>query len=147
QPSAKIVPDECELEILIDMMEMDVALNHNLLGQWTRAAFHDAGTFNQITNEGGANGCLMNFPPMREEPENEHLNEPLKRLEAIKNDWHSHPDTCVNVSSADMIQFAMFFVVVRQSNLIEPLDDLDSPNVIAKRNLLKTGFPGPGLTR
>ncbi|EJK64682.1 hypothetical protein THAOC_14560, partial [Thalassiosira oceanica] len=131
--------DECELDILIDMMEMDVALNHNLFGQWTRAAFHDAGTFNQITNEGGANGCLMNFPPMRLEPENNFLNAPLNHLEAIKNNWHSHPDTCIDVSSADMLQFAMFFVVVRQSNLIEPLN-LGTPNVIAKRNLLKTGF-------
>jgi len=81
----------------------------------------------------------MNFPPMRLEPENHFLNDPLNHLEAIKNNWHSHPDTCINVSSADMIQFAMFFVVVRQSNMIEPLN-LGTPNVIAKRNLLKTGF-------
>ncbi|EJK71330.1 hypothetical protein THAOC_07250 [Thalassiosira oceanica] len=125
--SPGIVPDECELDILIDMMEMDVALNHNLA--------HST----KITTEGGANGCLMNFPPMRLEPENNFLNDPLNHLEAIKNNWHSHPDTCIDVSSADMLQFAMFFVVVRQSNLIEPLN-LGTPNVIAKRNLLKTGF-------
>ena len=67
------------------------------------------------------------------------MNDPLNHLEAIKNNWHSHPDTCINVSSADMLQFAMFFAVVRQSNMIEPLN-LATPNVIAKRNLLKTGF-------
>ena len=59
------IPDKCEVDVLIDIMEMAVLGTHELLPQWTRAAFHDAGTFNQVTGEGGANGCLLNHPPMR----------------------------------------------------------------------------------
>jgi len=33
--------DECELDILIDLMETTVSADHRLLAQWTRAAFHD----------------------------------------------------------------------------------------------------------
>ncbi len=53
------------MDILIDIMETGVLGSHELLSQWTRAAFHDAGTFNRDTGEGGANGCLLNHPPMR----------------------------------------------------------------------------------
>ncbi len=60
------IPDECEVDVLIDMMETFVLAAPNLLGQWLRAGFHDAGTFDQGgVSEGGANGCLMNHPPMR----------------------------------------------------------------------------------
>lgn len=64
--SPSTVPDKCEVEILIDLMELAVLGSHKLLAQWTRAAFHDAGTFDQNVPEGGANGCLMNHPPMRQ---------------------------------------------------------------------------------
>eukprot|EP00584_Thalassiosira_punctigera_P026711 CAMPEP_0172578640 /NCGR_PEP_ID=MMETSP1067-20121228/138839_1 /TAXON_ID=265564 ORGANISM="Thalassiosira punctigera, Strain Tpunct2005C2" /NCGR_SAMPLE_ID=MMETSP1067 /ASSEMBLY_ACC=CAM_ASM_000444 /LENGTH=68 /DNA_ID=CAMNT_0013371339 /DNA_START=579 /DNA_END=785 /DNA_ORIENTATION=- len=59
------IPDVCEVDILIDIMEPFVLAQRELLPQWTRAGFHDAGTFNQNANEGGANGCLLTFPPMR----------------------------------------------------------------------------------
>ena len=59
------IPSKCEVEILIDIMETFVLTNHALLPQWTRAAFHDAGTFDQSNGVGGANGCLLNHPPMR----------------------------------------------------------------------------------
>ena len=63
------IPSKCEMDILIDMMEINVLASPKLLAQWTRAGFHDAGTFDQgdATNppEGGANGCLLNDPRMR----------------------------------------------------------------------------------
>eukprot|EP01082_Thalassiosira_pseudonana_P015235 g14591.t1.1.5e17418c g14591 g14591.t1 contig9:2220923-2222631(+) len=109
-----VIPDECEVDILIDLMDFEVSSAHKLLAQWTRAAFHDAGTFNQITGEGGANGCLLTDPLMRDEPENDFLDDALNTLQDIKNLWHAHADTCINVSSADMLQFAIFFAVNRQ---------------------------------
>ena len=63
--SPSSIPDTCEVDILIDIMETGVLGSHELLSQWTRAAFHDAGTYNRDTGEGGANGCLLNHPPMR----------------------------------------------------------------------------------
>lgn len=139
------------MDILIDLMDFEVSSAHKLLAQWTRAAFHDAGTFNQITGEGGANGCLLTDPLMRDEPEvslivsylslystlrretfeqlliclefsthcmcslqNDFLDDALNTLQDIKNLWHAHADTCINVSSADMLQFAIFFAVNRQ---------------------------------
>ena len=36
-------------------------------------------------------------------------------LQAIKDFWHAHPSTCIKVSSADLLQFAIFFATVRQS--------------------------------
>lgn len=60
------IPSRCEVDILIDMMEIFVLASPKLLAQWTRAAFHDAGTFDQaFPPEGGANGCLLNDPRMR----------------------------------------------------------------------------------
>ncbi len=38
---------------------------HELLPQWTCAAFHDAGTFDKNVNAGGANGCPLNQYSMR----------------------------------------------------------------------------------
>ena len=59
------IPDKCEVDILIDMMEAFVLANHALISQWLRAAFHDAGTFDQTAGVGGANGCLLTDPDMR----------------------------------------------------------------------------------
>ena len=59
------IPDECEVDILIDIMEVFVTADTSLIAQFLRAAFHDAGTFDQTTNVGGANGCLLNHFPMR----------------------------------------------------------------------------------
>ena len=61
----KRIPDRCEVDILIDMLESHVLADRKLASQWTRAAFHDAGTFDVGIPEGGANGCLLNHPPMR----------------------------------------------------------------------------------
>jgi hypothetical protein len=61
----KQIPDRCEVDILIDMMEIHVLVDPKLAPQWTRAAFHDAGTFDGSMPEGGANGCLLNHLPMR----------------------------------------------------------------------------------
>ncbi len=36
------------------------------------------------------------------------------RTQAIKAFWHAHPETCIDVSSADIIQFAIFFATTRQ---------------------------------
>jgi hypothetical protein len=61
-------------------METHVLVAHELLPQWTRAAFHDAGTFDKSANVGGANGCLLNHFPMRLEPENAFLRLPPNTL-------------------------------------------------------------------
>ena len=53
------------MDILIDMLESHVLADRKLASQWTRAAFHDAGTFDVNIPEGGANGCLLNDPNMR----------------------------------------------------------------------------------
>ena len=74
------IPDWCEVDVLIDIMETHVLVAHELLPQWTRAAFHDAGTFDKSANVGGANGCLLNHFPMRLEPENAFLRLPLNTL-------------------------------------------------------------------
>ena len=48
------------------MLEVFVLASPKLLAQWTRAAIHDAGTFDQAVPEGGANnGCLLNDPRMQ----------------------------------------------------------------------------------
>ena len=71
------------MEILIDQMELFVLASHELLAQWTRAAFHDAGTFDQNDNVGGANGCLMNHAPMRSQPENNFFDAPINTLQVF----------------------------------------------------------------
>jgi len=136
------IPDECEVRILIDMLDTAVIGNHRLLPQWTRAAFHDAGTFDQNGPEGGANGCLLTHPPMRLEPENAFLDPPLNTLQAVMDAWHASPFTCINVSHADMLQFAIFYATVRQSGnpdtLLSTLPLTASAN--AKINKLITEF-------
>jgi len=133
------IPDKCEVEILIDMMETFVMAEHKLAAQWTRAAFHDAGTFDQSAPEGGANGCLLNFAPMRLEPENSFLDAPLNTLQAIKDQWHADANTCINISSADMLQFAIFFAVTRQRGTPESLLS-GTPSANLKRQNLVTEF-------
>lgn len=133
------IPDKCEVDILINIMETNVLAEIKLLPQWTRAAFHDAGTFHQGTGQGGANGCLLNDPLMRLEPENAFLDAPLNALADIKQAWHDHPDTCIEVSSADMLQFAIFFATHRQKHTPESLFS-GSPTAAAKRDTLINGF-------
>ena len=135
----KIIPNVCEVDILIDMMETSVIGNHELLPQWTRAAFHDAGTYNQETGEGGANGCLLNFLPMRREPENNFFDLPLNTLMTIKDEFNAHRSTCVDISSADILQFAIFFATTRQKDTPESLVSGTS-TANAKRATLRNGF-------
>jgi hypothetical protein len=127
------------VDILIDMMETSVIGNHELLPQWTRAAFHDAGTYNQETGEGGANGCLLNFLPMRREPENNFFDLPLNTLMTIKDEFNAHRSTCVDISSADILQFAIFFATTRQKDTPESLVSGTS-TANAKRATLRNGF-------
>ncbi len=61
----KEIPDKWEVDILIDLIEVEVLAQPKLSPQWLRAAFHDAGTFDQTMPEGGANGCLLTHPPMQ----------------------------------------------------------------------------------
>lgn len=112
------IPTECEVTILINLLNIALSAEHRLAAQCVRLSFHDAGTFNVGTNEGGANGCLMTDPDMRLQPENGFLDLPINTLEAIKNSWQNHPDTCVSISAADMIQFAGHVAALRQ---VEPL--------------------------
>ena len=75
------IPDKCEVDILLDEMDFLVTGDPKRLAQLTRAAFHDAGTFDQTMPEGGANGCLLTHPPMRLEPENNFLDDALNSLQ------------------------------------------------------------------
>jgi catalase (peroxidase I) len=100
----------------IKLLDIAVGSEHKVAAQWLRLSFHDAGTFNQVTGEGGANGCLMYHPDMRNEPENGHLDVAINTLEAIKNNWALLNNTCIDVSGADAIQFAGLFAAVRQTD-------------------------------
>lgn len=112
-------------------METAIKRDLKLASQWLRLAFHDAGTFNKATNEGGANGCLINHVPMRDEDENLFLDLPINTLVVIRKNWEQHLMTCIKVSGADMIQFAGFFSSLRQTGA--------SPGLTAaKRVQLKT---------
>jgi hypothetical protein len=54
----------------------------------------------------------------------------------IKGDWHNHESTCIDVSSSDVLQFAAFFAVVRQSGV---------PGLTpAKRDILIGNAAAPG---
>jgi len=119
------VPTECEVDILIRLLDFAISADHKLAAQWLRLSFHDAGTFNQNAGssadgceaeatQGGANGCLMTNPDFRDQPENGFLDLPILTLTAIKRVWEEHPDTCLAVSAADMIQFAGLFASWRQ---------------------------------
>ena len=102
------------MEILIGLLDLAIAGKHRLAAQSICLAFHDAGTFNQQTGEGGANGCLMTKPDMHEQPENGFLDLPLNTLEAIKNTWEACAETCISISAADMIQFVGHVAAIRQ---------------------------------
>ena len=84
----KTIPNKCEIEILIDELELAFRSQLRLAAQSIRAAFHDAGTFNVGTGKGGANGCLLNDPDMRNEPENDGFDLPLNNLEVR---YHGKP--------------------------------------------------------
>jgi Peroxidase len=99
-------------------LEIAVSGQHKLSAQWLRLSFHDAGTFNKAVPEGGANGCLMNHPPMRLQDENGHLDIAINTLEQIRNNWEQLATTCIDISSADIIQFAGFFASVRQTGSV-----------------------------
>lgn len=73
------------------------------------------------------------------EAENNFLDLPLNTLMDIKNAWHEHHMTCLNVSSADMLQFAIFFATIRQKHIPEPLITGTS-TANAKRETLKNEF-------
>jgi hypothetical protein len=100
----------------IHLLDVAVGSEHKVAAQWLRLSFHDAGTFNQGTGEGGANGCLMHSPDMRNEPENGHLDIAINTLEAIRNNWELLNNTCIDISCADVIQFAGLFAAVRQTD-------------------------------
>jgi hypothetical protein len=110
------IPTECEVELLIEIMEQSVNISLALAPQWIRASFHDAGTFNHEKQppEGGANGCLLTHLPMRRQGENSGLDLALETLQTIKDLWEGHPETCLDVSAADMLQWAGWFSVFRQ---------------------------------
>jgi hypothetical protein len=112
------VPSQCEVKFLINLLDIAVSGNHKLAPQWLRLSFHDAGTFNKAVPEGGANGCLMNHPAMRLQPENEHLDVAINTLKEIRDNWEQLSTTCIDVSSADIIQFAGFFASLRQTGAV-----------------------------
>jgi hypothetical protein len=98
-------------------MEQAVKVNLAVAAQWIRASFHDAGTFNKMIPQGGANGCLLSHLPMRAQGENLGLDLALETLQAVKDSWEGHPDTCLVVSAADMLQMAGWFSVFRQMDV------------------------------
>jgi hypothetical protein len=73
---------------------------------------------------------------------------PLFTLQSIKNDWINHPRTCLKISSADILQFAIFFATTRQKDtpesLLLPSGNLLVPpppsTAVAKRETLKNEF-------
>jgi hypothetical protein len=73
------------------------------------------------------------------EPENNFLALPLNTLMDIKNAWHAHPMTCINVSSADMLQFAAFFATTRQKETPDSLI-AGSATANAKHSTLRNDF-------
>ena len=106
-----LLPNQCQVNSLLDRMEQAAQIDKAIVPQWLRLAFHDAGTFDQRTFNGGANGCLLNHAPMRDQPENHNLFIATGTLGFIKE------QTGVTVSSADLIQFAGLFSVVRQTGV------------------------------
>ena len=73
------------------------------------------------------------------EPENNFFDLPLNTLLEIKNTWNAHPSTCIDISSADILQFAIFFATTRQKDFPESLIS-GSSTANAKRESLKTEF-------
>ena len=67
---------------------------------------------------------------------------PLFTLSSIKTDWMNHLTTCINISSADILQFAIFFATTRQKDTPESLllHSASPPSAIAKRETFKNDF-------
>jgi catalase (peroxidase I) len=63
----------------------------------------------------------MNFPDMRLQDENGHLDVAINTLEKIRDNWEQLVTTCINISSADIIQFAGVFATVRQTGPVPGL--------------------------
>jgi len=69
------------------------------------------------------------------------MDDGILSLISIKNDWHAHPQTCITVSSADMLQFAAFFAATRQKFVPESISSsATSTTAIQKRDTLKADF-------
>ena len=81
----------------------------------------------------------MYTAPCSLEPENNFFDLPLNTLLDIKNTWNAHPSTCISVSSADILQFAIFFATTRQKETPESLISGTS-TANAKRETLKNEF-------
>jgi catalase (peroxidase I) len=122
-----VIPSICQVDVLVNLMDMAVDMNKAIAPQWLRLAFHDAGTFNQQVQEGGANGCLLTDDNMRQQDENMNLDLAVETLRFVQSSMVD-----IRLSSADMIQFAGFFAAVRQRGT----PGLDS----AKRLELRTAF-------
>lgn len=112
----QVIPSVCQVNDLMDLMDRAVRVNTAIAPQWLRLAFHDAGTFNQVSSEGGANGCLMTEDAMRQQPENMNLDLAIETLRTIQTEMINNRAS-IRLSSADLIQFAGFFVAVRQRNV------------------------------
>ena len=136
------IPETCEVDILVDLLDAEFGRDHKLIGQLLRASYHDAGTFDRREMVGGANGCLMNDPDMIDDAmgENKGLQGPIDILREIKNQWNEHSQTCIEVSSADIIQFSAFFAVVRQ------MGDPRLGITETKRAMLRGDITTPGGT-
>ena len=62
--------------------------------------------------------------------ENDFLTNPVEQLDTARDLWERDPNTCIKISSADMIQFGGFYAAVRQSG---------TPGLTTeKKNKLKT---------
>ena len=76
------------------MLESAVFAVPGRAAQFTRAAFHDAGTFDQTMSEGGANGCLLNDSSMLVPNKNLGLDDPVFVLQV--SDFISNEDCSRN---------------------------------------------------
>jgi Peroxidase len=136
-PQPDFLPNTCQVDFLIDLLEtaVEISPNRAIAPQWLRLAFHDAGTFDLRVPEGGANGCLLNFDEMRFENENQNLDLAVETLRFIQNRMADAeaPELQARISSADLIQFAGFFVAVRQRGTTPGLN-------LQKRNELRDTF-------
>lgn len=111
----KNIPFDCEVEQLIDLLDIAIKEVPELAAQSLRAAFHDAGTFNQnVPGEGGANGCLMTSQDVLNKGENLGLEIAISVLAPVKETWEDLDTTCVEISNADFLQFAGLLAVIRQ---------------------------------
>jgi catalase (peroxidase I) len=114
-------------------MDMAVGLDKAIAPQWLRLSFHDAGTFDQRVPEGGANGCLLTNAEMRLQPENHNLDLAIETLLFIREQMITAAPDPIRLTAADLIQFAGFFVAVRQRGTLPGL-------TTAKRTELQTSF-------